>query len=120
MKTTKTKKKAAPVEGNESKICAILAYILIGIIWYFVDDKMKKNAAVKFHVKQGIVLFIFSIAWSIVMQILLVITLFLLWPVVAILSYVPLIFMILGIINAINDKEKEMPIIGKYAGKLTF
>ena len=105
--------------GNE-KICAVLAYLLIGIIWYFVDDKIRKDAFVKFHVKQGIVLLIFAICWSIVLQILIIMMLFPMWRIIAILSYVPLIFAVIGIINALNNKENELPIIGEYGKKFNF
>ena len=104
---------------SKSNLCAILSYLLIGVIWYFVDEKMKKDTFVKFHVKQGIILIIFAILWSIVLNIV-SFALFYLAPIIIILGYVPLIFTIIGIINAINRKEHELPIIGIYAKKLTF
>ena len=113
-------------ETDNSKTCAWLAYLLIGIIWYFADDKMKKDNYVKFHVKQALVLLIFGILWAIVLGILRSILFFgvfgfwALWPIFLVLSYVPLVFCILGIINALNSKEKNLPIIGSYANKLTF
>ena len=68
------KKKAAKASSgkdvSEGMACAILAYILIGIIWFFVDDKMKKNKFVKFHVKQALVLLVVSIILSIIGAIL--------------------------------------------------
>jgi uncharacterized membrane protein len=119
-KASETNKASEP---DNSKICAVLAYLLIGVIWYFVDEKMKKNTFVKFHVKQGLILLIFCVAWSIALSIvgsILGIFLFFLWPIMMLLYWVPLIFTVLGIINAVNDKEKELPIIGVYAKHLTF
>jgi len=110
-------------DSGNSQMCAWLAYILIGIIWYFADEKMRKESYAKFHVKQAIVLLIFSIAWGIVIGILGSILFFsmpLLWPIYIILSYVPLIFCIIGIVNALNMKERQLPIIGSYARNLTF
>ena len=104
--------------GN-SQLCALLSYLLFGIIWYFVDDNMKKDSFVKFHVKQAIILFIFSIAWSIVLRIL-VVFVFFLGPIFIILDYVPLILAIVGIVYALNKQEKELPVIGSFAKKLTF
>ena len=105
---------------KHNNVCAILAYLLVGIIWYFVDEKMKKDKFVKFHVKQGIVLMIAWIGWSILLGILFSITLFLALPLISILSYVPWVFVVIGIVNALNNKEKQLPLIGKYAKKLTF
>ncbi|SRR3989338_4006796 len=108
----------ASKDGN-SQLCAILSYLLIGIIWYFVDEKMKKDGFAKFHAKQGLVLLIFSIAWNIVMSILSMMLIFLAW-IWMLLYYVPLVLMIIGILNAVNKKEQELPVIGSYAKKLSF
>ena len=109
---------------EKGKICAALSYILIGIIWYFVDEKMKKDKFAKFHAKQGIVLLVASIAWAILLNIifgtLALGGLWIFWQLWSLLSYVPLVFVIIGIINAVNNKQKELPIIGKFASKLTF
>lgn len=123
MEKKEAKEEKAAKEGGNSKVCAILAYLLIGIIWYFVDEKMKKDSFAKFHVKQGIVLLIFAIAWSIALSILSAILMFgiaILWPLIMLLYYVPLVFTIIGIVNAVGNKEKELPIIGQYAKKLKF
>ena len=116
---------------SDGKACAVLSYLLVGIIWYFVDEKMKKNNFVKYHVKQGLVLLIASILYSLVLLILFGILfvplmfggagmLLGLFMVLRLLYYIPLILAILGIINAANGSEKELPIIGKYASKFTF
>ena len=34
-------------EIEQGKGCAALGYILVGIIWYFADEQMKKNNYVK-------------------------------------------------------------------------
>ncbi len=116
--------KSAPAAGSGAKAenattCAALSYILIGIIWYFVDEKLKKNAFVKFHVKQGLVLLIagiaWQIAWGIVGSILLVVSMFVLAPIVSLGFYVPLVWAIIGIIKAVNGKQAELPVIGSYA-----
>jgi len=116
-------------DASNEKLCAILSYLLIGVIWYFADDKMKQSSFAKFHAKQGIVLIIAEVLYSIVLSIIFSILFvpFLLsglfFGVIAIyriLQIIPLIFLIIGIVNAANDKEKELPIIGKFANKLTF
>ena len=104
--------------GN-SQLCALLSYFLIGIIWYFADENMKKDSLARFHAKQAIILFIFSIAWSIILQILSVLVFFF-GLIFLLLHYVPLILAIVGIIYALNGQEKELPAIGSFAKKLTF
>jgi uncharacterized membrane protein len=104
---------------DEGRVCALLSYLLIGIIWYFADEKMKKNSFAKFHAKQGIVLLIAAIAWSILLSILWPIWVYL-WFLMWLLELVPWVFVVMGIINALNGKEAELPIIGQFASKLTF
>lgn len=99
------------------KACAILAYLLVGIIWYFADDKMKKNGFAKFHTKQGLVLLITSIIISIAGTIIPFIGWFVILPLGQLFVLVLLIF---GIINAANGKEKDLPLIGKFAEKFEF
>jgi uncharacterized membrane protein len=124
------KKEAKKTESvNNGKACAALSYILIGIIWYFFDEKMKQNSFVKFHVKQGLVLLIAWIIYSIVLSIIfsaLFVPLmfggmmFGLIGILRLLNLVPWVFAIIGIINAVGGNQKELPIIGKYASKFTF
>jgi uncharacterized membrane protein len=130
------KKAEKPVHSAGSKdietgkVCAALSYILIGIIWYFADENMKKNGFAKFHAKQGLVLLIAAIAYDIVLGIIVGALLFPLlfsgmggwglFSILRLLYYVPLIFIIIGIINALNGNEKELPIIGGFASKLNF
>ena len=55
---------------DEGKACAALSYLIVGIIWYFVDDEMKKNGFAKYHAKQGLVYLIASVIYSIALSIL--------------------------------------------------
>jgi len=104
------------VMAEKSKICAILSYLLVGIIWYFVDENMKKDKFVKYHVKQGLVLLIVWVIGDIVFSIIPVIG----WILFPIFSLAMIVLMVLGIINAANGQEKELPIIGQFASKFTF
>ena len=97
-------------KGNEnSKTVAILSYILIGLIWYLVDEKARNDFS-KFHVKQGLVLLIANIAASIVASILFFIS-FILLPLI---SLVTIILVIIGIVNAVNMKKNKLPMIGQW------
>ncbi len=99
------------------KVCAILAYLLVGIIWYFADEKMKKNTFAKFHVKQSLVLLIVSVILQAIGMIIPVIGWFLILPLSGIFS---LVWIVLGILSAINGQYKELPLIGKYSTKFNF
>ena len=110
-----------PKDIEKGKACAALAYILVGIIWYFADDKMRKNPYARFHIKQGIVLLIAWVIYSVVLRVLLFNAFFWgLWGIYSILGLVPWIFVIIGIINAVNGTEKELPVIGQFAKGLRF
>lgn len=82
----------------DKKVTGIVAYItLIGLlVAYFAGDK----EGAKFHINQALVIFLFSL-----------------------LGYIPcigwiwavfmLVCWIMGLIAAINEEEKEVPLIGK-------
>jgi len=90
-------------DAENGKVCAILLYILwiVGIIWYFVDEKQKNNPFTKFHLKQSLVLVIVCVAINIVTC--------------GFGGIIGLVFAIIGLINAVNGETKELPIIGKFA-----
>ena len=111
------KKSSAPSQQiEEGKVCALLAYLLVGIIWYFADEKMKKNNFAKYHAKQALVLLIVSVVGSLVLGIIPVLG----WIVLPFFSLATVIFAVLGIINAANGAQKELPVIGQFADKFKF
>lgn len=117
--------------ANE-KLCAALSYILIGIVWYFADEKMKKSQLARYHAKQGLVFLIAWIVYAIVLQILFTILFpamifggglwagFGFYSILRLLGYIPLIWAIIGVINALNGNIKALPIIGQYGEKFSF
>ena len=104
-------------ETEEGKVCAILSYLLIGIIWCFADENMKKNAFAKFHAKQGLVLLISFVAVTVISFIIGWIP----WVgkvIVYLIWLCLLVLWLIGIINAATGKESPLPIIGSYAENL--
>ena len=104
---------------EDGKLCAVLSYLLVGVIWYFADDRMKKNNFAKFHAKQGLVFFISAIivgvangflAWIPVLG----------WFAIAVLQVTLLVLFIIGLVNSVNGRKKALPIIGDFAKKFTF
>ena len=97
-------------EKNLNTGMAVIAYILF-FVPLLTEDK--NDPFVKFHVKQGIVLFIAAIL-NMIFGMVPVIG-WLLSPLVAIGL---LVLVIIGILNAVNGKEKPLPVIGQYAEKI--
>ena len=90
---------------------AVVAYIL-----FFVPllTDAKNDPFVKYHTKQGLVLFIAWLITAIALQM----------PIIQwfswILSIFVLVLFIMGILNAVNGKEKPLPLIGQFGEKFNF
>jgi len=110
-KTQSSPAQSQPEQKKKNIGMAIVAYIL-----FFVPllTESKNDPFVKYHIKQGLVLFITSFIVMIVSR-MPVIQLFT-WP----LNIVVLILFIMGIMNAVNGKEKPLPLIGKFGDKFNF
>lgn len=108
---------AASTEAEiaDGKIFAFLAYFLglIGVVIVLVAKKDNRFAV--YHAKQALVMVIVGIASGVIAVIPI-----LGWIVAFVVGIALFIFWIMGIINALNGKEQELPIIGKYAEKFNF
>jgi uncharacterized membrane protein len=91
---------------NNNKLYNILAYL--GILWLVGLIAAPNEPDVKFHVNQGLVLFLLEIAVGIV-SIIPIIG----WIVGFAGSIFCLVLTIMGIINAAKGEQKELPLIGK-------
>ncbi len=89
---------------------AVIAYILF-FVPLLTEDK--DDPFVKYHVKQGLVLFIAAIANMIFAMVPL-----LGWFLSPLIAIGLLILVIVGILNAVNGVEKPLPVIGQYADKI--
>ena len=103
--------------NNSSKetttLLGVFAYIgpLIIISYIFAKD----NAFVKFHIKQGLLLFIVEIIIMVFGNIF-----YHLWGIINIINIIVFILAIIGIVNVLQHKEKELPFIGQLANKFKF
>lgn len=93
--------------GNKKMYC-ILCYIFI--LWLVGMTQMPQDEDVKFHVNQGIILTIAEVIVGIIYVIPIIGT-FILGPIGSIAVF---ILFIIGIINANNGVQKELPVIGKF------
>lgn len=104
-------------DGKNEKVMAAMAYIGFLVFVPFLMEK--KTQFVRFHFGQGITLFAAEIVYSVVYRFLAALILTVSWQlfiIVRMFGYVALVFpvfMVIGISNAVNGQEKELPVIGK-------
>ena len=106
-------------EVNNGKAAAVLSYFLVGILWWLLDEKVKKNSFVKFHVKQALVLLIASVAVSVAGWVLIWIPV-IGWIALAVLRVGIFVLWIIGIVKAAQGVKAELPLIGKFAKNFGF
>ena len=94
---------AQDIEKN--KVMAVLAYIL-----FFIPLLAAKDSKfARFHTNQGLVLFLGGIIASVVAVIPVIG-----WIIAPIAGLVITVLAVIGIINALNGRAKELPVIGKF------
>jgi fumarate reductase subunit D len=101
-----------PKDVQENQLMAVLSYIGILCLIPLLMKKTSKFA--QEHAKQGFVLFLFEIAASVVGML----------PALGIIgsiaSVAGLIVSVIGIINVMQGKFWEIPVIGQYRNKVNF
>ena len=103
---------AADIEQNKAMgVLAYLSWLVLIPLFAAKDSKFSR-----FHVNQGLVLAIVEIVWWIVEVVLGFIPIFgsIAIFLLGLLNIIFLVLAIIGIVNAVNGKAKELPIIGKY------
>jgi uncharacterized membrane protein len=105
-----------PVGGGENKtnrkLWSVIAYII-----FFIPllTEAKNDPLVKFHVKQGLILLITSVVLNTIVHFLPLSELF-----GALVGLFIFILWIIGILNALGEKEKELPLIGQFGKQFNF
>lgn len=101
-----------PADIEKNKVISIFAYLSWLVIIPLIAGKDSKFA--RFHCNQGIVLAIAEIVCSVAIGILKDVPFvgFIFSIVGSLVSLACLVFTILGIINVVNGKAKELPLIG--------
>jgi uncharacterized membrane protein len=110
---TETTQTTATPEIQNDTLMGVLCYLgpLVIIPYMTALD----NPFVKFHVKQGIVLF----GLEVVIYILGSMFLFSgLYPIIMLLNLGTLILTIIGIVNVVGKKEVALPLVGQFADKI--
>ncbi len=94
------------------KVQSILSYV--GILWLvaFFAGKEERNDLSRYHLKQGLGLWIIAILFNIAAYIVIIIA-----PDIALIpGFIIILFLILmvfGIINAANEVKKPVPLVGR-------
>jgi len=100
-------------EANAAKnntMMAVLAYVGPLVIIPYLTTK--DDSFVYFHIKQGLVLFVGELILWVLMGMF-----WFLFPLWQVINFAILIFAIIGIMNALSGKEKQLPWVGAYADK---
>ena len=91
---------------EQNKVMAVLAYIL-----FFIPLLAAKNSPfARYHANQGLILFLLAIIGGPALSLIPVLG----WILAPILSILITVLAVIGIINAVNGKAKELPLIGKF------
>ncbi len=100
--------------GTKNKtLMGVLSYLGPLVIVPYVTAK--DDAFVKFHVKQGLVVFSIEVGMWVLGMII--------WPLMIILGIINVaafVLSIIGIVNVLNGKETPLPLVGHYSKYFTF
>ena len=105
----KTNQESDASVKEEGKTIAIIAYLtIIGLIIAFVMNSEKKNEFASYHIKQSLGVGLTGLALSFINIIPI------LGWIISILGFFVIVFMwLMGVINALNLKEKPVPLLGE-------
>lgn len=106
--------------SNKNTGMAALAYVLYFIL-LFTDAR--NDVYVKFHIKQAMTLLASVIIWAVVSNVLIFLPILgwiVGWLGGIVISILLVVLWVLGIMNALNGRMAELPVIGKYAKHFTF
>ncbi|WP_339918254.1 hypothetical protein [Yeosuana marina] len=94
---------------KDGKMTAIISYItIIGLIIAFVMNNDKKNAFASYHIRQSLGLGLTGLALGVIGMVPI-----LGWIIDFFGLFVLLYMWIMGLVNAVNENEKPVPILGK-------
>ena len=101
--------RSSAYQGEKNSSIAVISYLtIIGLVIAFVMNNEKKEAFARYHSRQSLGLNIAALALSLVNVIPV------LGWIVSVVGFFILLYMwIVGLMNAINGKEKAVPILGK-------
>ncbi|MBQ4043229.1 MAG: zinc ribbon domain-containing protein [Clostridia bacterium] len=111
MNTPDTTSEYDPADIEANKVLSLLSYL--GILWLIPLLAAPNSRFAKFHTNQGLILWIANLIVGVAGGVLAIIPI-LGWLVALALGIIMLVLMIIGIVNAVQGRAKQLPIIGKY------
>lgn len=102
---------------EQSKVMALLAYL--GLLFLVPMFAAPNSKFARYHTNQGLVLCLAAVAFGIVHMLLTFLLLMISWRLSFLSTIIGLlwiafpVWMVIGIVNALNGKAKELPFIGK-------
>ncbi|MBQ6469960.1 MAG: hypothetical protein IJJ50_07930 [Lachnospiraceae bacterium] len=104
-----------PADVERNKGISVLSYL--GLLLLIPYLARKDSPYARFHVNQGLVLFLTEAVYNLVIRVIRgIFGHTILSPIVSILGILDIVFvvlMIIGIVNAASGRAKELPVIGK-------
>jgi len=101
--------------GGKNTTMAIIAYLLFFVP--LLTGDAKKDSFVKYHTKQGLILFLLAVLITVVGWF---IPFYFWWTIRWVLNLGILVLLIIGISNAVGGKEAPLPLIGKFSDVFKF
>ena len=101
--------------GKPNTAMAIIAYIIFFIP--LLTGDAQKDSFIKYHTKQGLVLFLLVVLLNIVNYIM---PFYIWWTINWLLSLGTLVLLVIGIANAAGGKKEPLPLIGGFADMFKF
>ena len=94
--------------ANKRVAMAVIAYLGVFVVVSYLVAK--DDPFVKFHIKQGLVLLVIEITAGFLATFM-----WMLWPLVEIANVAIVVLTIIGIVHAVQGKEEELPVVGKFS-----
>ena len=94
----------------DTGVTSVLSYF--GLLWLIAFFFGKKDEKSIYHLKQGFGLFVVGFLFGIVLQILFSVSATIA-GIVSLLGIILLVLFIIGVINAIKEEQKPLPLFGK-------
>ena len=105
---TTTPQQSTTVGTEKNTLMGVLAYLgVLVLVPLFVA---KDEPFVKYHIKQGLVLFVVEAGLWFVGGMM-----YILYPLIMIVNIACIVLSIIGIINVVKGEEKELPVVGKFS-----
>lgn len=102
---------ASTFDFSQKNLIAAASYFGPLVVIPFLTNK--EDPFTKFHIKQGLVLLIVYLILYVFGGFM-----YFLWPIISLINFGLLVLSIIGIVNTLQRKEKELPLLGQFASHI--